>query len=103
MLESLPPGLLIYILIFILLFNAVRAYWPLRHVPGPFLARWTDLWRLFVVWGRKAHTVQLQLHKKHGDVVRLGPNCVSVSAPEVTGSIYGIGKGLVKAGISCSA
>ena len=80
----------------LLLFLASN-YWRLRHVPGPFLAAFTDLWRLFVVWGGKAEQVQIELHKKYGDVVRLGPNCVSISLPDVVGDIYGIGKGFIKA------
>jgi hypothetical protein len=35
-------------------------------------------------------------HEKYGDLVRLGPNCVSMCVPDIIDSIYGIGKGYVK-------
>jgi len=79
-----------------LVLSLVHNYWQLRHVPGPFPASLTNLWRLWEVLQRKPHDVQLALHRRYGDVVRLGPNCVSVSGPEYTSAIYGIGKGFVK-------
>ena len=85
----------------ILLFHFVPAYWRLRHIPGPTLAAFTDLWRLVVVWGGRAEISYFDLHKKYGDLVRVGPNCISVSKPDVIQSIYGIGKGFVKA--SCKS
>lgn len=71
-------------------------YAKLRHVPGPFLAKFTDLWRLLVVWRRDSHDTYLKLHKQYGDLVRLGPNNVSISKPDLIPSIYGIGKGFIK-------
>ncbi|KAM3420810.1 hypothetical protein BST61_g4055 [Cercospora zeina] len=59
-------------------------------MPGPLLARFTDLYRLLVVWRRDSHDTYLELHKKHGDLVRIGPNCVSISKPDVVNTIYGI-------------
>lgn len=70
----------------------------LRHIPGPFLAGCTDLSRLLLVWGRKSEVTYLKLHEKYGEVVRIGPNAVSVTGPDcdVVRNIYGIGKGFVK-------
>ena len=73
------------------------SYWRLRHIPGPLLAKLTDLWRLFLVYRRRPEETQLRLHRQYGDLVRLGPNCVSVSGPDTTLNIYGIGKGFIKA------
>ncbi|KAK5240673.1 hypothetical protein LTR40_013668, partial [Exophiala xenobiotica] len=48
---------------------------------------------------RDPHEVHLTLHKRYGNVVRLGPNCVSVTGSSAyIPQIYGIGKGLVKSG-----
>ncbi|KAK3072404.1 hypothetical protein LTR53_006897, partial [Teratosphaeriaceae sp. CCFEE 6253] len=68
----------------------------LKDVPGPFLAKFTDLWRLHVVWRRNSHDTYLKLHKQHGDLVRVGPNCVSISKPDMISTIYGIQKGYIK-------
>ncbi|KAF9890054.1 hypothetical protein FE257_006734 [Aspergillus nanangensis] len=65
-------------------------------IPGPFLASCSDLWRLYVVSRRHPHTVHQRLHRKYGELVRLGPNCVSVSDPEVIKTVYGINAGFNK-------
>ncbi len=39
---------------------------PLRAVPGPFLARLTDLWYLWTVQKGSFEQVNLHLHDKHG-------------------------------------
>ncbi|KAK3673769.1 hypothetical protein LTR78_006322 [Recurvomyces mirabilis] len=67
-----------------------------RDVPGPILAKFTDLWRLLVVWRRDSHDTYLKLHKKHGDLLRIGPNCISICKPDMIPIIYGIQKGYVK-------
>ena len=67
-----------------------------RNIPGPFLAQFTDLWRFFIVWRRDAHDTHLRLHKKYGDLVRIGPNCISICKPDIIPSVHGIGKGYVK-------
>ncbi|KAF1987245.1 putative P450 monooxygenase [Aulographum hederae CBS 113979] len=85
-----------YILALAIFVHLLSNYWRLRQVPGPFLANFTDLYRLWVVWSRQSHDIYLDLHKKYGDVVRIGPNCVSVIGPGVKDSIYGIGKGFIK-------
>ncbi|OHE95127.1 hypothetical protein CORC01_09514 [Colletotrichum orchidophilum] len=62
----------------------------LHAVPGPFLAKLTDLWRLVDVAQGHAHKTHLTLHAKHGQYVRLGPNVVSVQNVEVLKTIYSI-------------
>ncbi|KAG4292521.1 hypothetical protein FPRO06_12009 [Fusarium proliferatum] len=60
----------------------------LNHVPGPWLAGFTDLWRLFVVRGRRAQEVHIELHKKYGPAVRLGPRAVSITDTDALKVIY---------------
>ncbi|KAI1064255.1 hypothetical protein LB506_008055 [Fusarium annulatum] len=60
----------------------------LNHVPGPWLAGFTDLWRLFVVRGRRAQEVHVELHKKYGPGVRLGPRAVSIADTDALKVIY---------------
>ncbi|EXJ81496.1 hypothetical protein A1O3_07789 [Capronia epimyces CBS 606.96] len=89
--------LLIYAVPALWVFCLVRNYFALRSIPGPVAARFTDLYRLLLVLGRKPHERQLELHRRYGNMVRLGPNCVSVTGSSAyIGQIYGIGKGLVK-------
>jgi hypothetical protein len=66
-----------------------------RH-PGPFLASLTDWWRFYDVYRRRPERTQINLHRKHGSVVRLGPNTLSFSDPKALKSIYGLNKGFVK-------
>ncbi|CAG8972578.1 hypothetical protein HYALB_00011310 [Hymenoscyphus albidus] len=47
---------------------------PLKNIPGPFIAKFTDLWRLFDTLGGRAELTHIHLHAKYGPAVRLGPN-----------------------------
>lgn len=68
----------------------------LGQVPGPFLAGFTDLWRVLIVWGRRPEAVHINLHKKYGNVVRLGPRAVSVADGQAVKVIYGLNSGFTK-------
>lgn len=68
----------------------------LSKYPGPFLANFTDGWRFIDVYNRRPDITQLALHRKHGEVVRLGPNTLSFSDPAAIKTIYGLNKGFVK-------
>lgn len=62
----------------------------LRSIPGPFLAKFTDAWRLYKVYRGDFENCTIELHKKYGDVVRVGPNAVSIADPAAIESIYGL-------------
>jgi hypothetical protein len=66
----------------------VRSYLSLRHIPGPFFASLTNLPRLLWVLKNKAHDVHIDLHRKYGDLVRIGPNVVSIADPAEIPRIY---------------
>lgn len=72
----------------------------LHRYPGPLWARFTDLWRYIDVRGRRPEATHIALHKKHGDIVRLGPNVLSFSDPKAIRTIYGLNKGFVKVSYS---
>jgi len=74
----------------------------LAKIPGPFLAAYTDLWRFWLVWGRRPEKTHIALHEKHGPLVRIGPTTVSVSDPEAIKIIYSHNAGLIKVGFSLS-
>ncbi|KAI9737355.1 MAG: hypothetical protein M1834_009509 [Cirrosporium novae-zelandiae] len=61
---------------------------PLKSIPGPFLAKWTNFWRLIDVWRGRADITTRRLHEKYGSAVRIGPNCVSLSDPSLIKTIY---------------
>lgn len=71
-------------------------YFKLAHIPGPFLARFTDVIRLSWVVSYKAHDIHVAQHRKHGSLVRFGPNMVSVADPAEVGTIYGFSKPWLK-------
>ncbi|PYI00686.1 cytochrome P450 [Aspergillus sclerotiicarbonarius CBS 121057] len=69
----------VLLLALLALFRALRNYRCLRAIPGPPLAGWSDLWRIFARslphYGQRLSN----LHQKYGRVVRLGPNFVSIA------------------------
>lgn len=60
----------------------------LRSIPGPSLAKLTDLWRAFYTHGGRVDVKHLELHRKYGPAVQIGPNCVSISDPGLIRTIY---------------
>lgn len=61
---------------------------PLKNIPGPFLAKFSNIWRFANHYGQSHIETQRKLHEKHGDIVRLGPNCVSVADASLIKTIY---------------
>ncbi|CAK7208017.1 hypothetical protein SEUCBS139899_010851 [Sporothrix eucalyptigena] len=62
---------------------------PLRKYPGPFWARWTNIWRLYHAWSGKYQWTIEKLHNKYGPVIRIGPNLLDLDYPELIKTIYG--------------
>lgn len=71
-------------------------FYGTRSIPGPFLAKFTDLWlALHSKNGHRSEVVH-QLHLKHGSIVRIAPNHVSIADPAALPTIYGHGSGALK-------
>lgn len=70
-----------------LLWNKYRTY--LVDIPGPAIAAYTDLWRVYDVAKGKAHLTAIRLHQRHGPIVRTGPRHVSIADPSLIPVIYG--------------
>jgi hypothetical protein len=68
----------------------------LRRLPGPFLARFSGLYRLSMVAGGRAPGEYQKIHEKYGRIVRVGPNHVSISDPSMIPLVYGIGSKFLK-------
>jgi hypothetical protein len=63
-----------------LVFSSILQYWHLRHIPGPPLAGWTNLWLMQSMNGKeKFYDIRKRLHQKYGPVQRYGPNRVMFS------------------------
>ncbi|KAK0649763.1 cytochrome P450 [Cercophora newfieldiana] len=61
---------------------------PLRKYPGPFLAGFTNLWRLWQVVSADYAPRMKKLHEKYGPVVRIGPNLLDLDLPEISRVVY---------------
>ena len=68
----------------------------LNKYPGPTLAAFTNWWRFWEVYKRRPDIAHLRLHRELGDIVRLGPNCLSFADPKALKTIYGLNKGFTK-------
>lgn len=61
---------------------------PLKKYPGPFLAGWTNLWRLRQAISAEYAPRMKKLHEKYGPVVRIGPNLLDIDYPELSRTVY---------------
>jgi hypothetical protein len=68
----------------------------LRDIPGPTVAKYTRLWKLHSVWKGDHQNAAIDLHRKYGALVRIGPKHVSVSDTDAIQVIYGLNKGFTK-------
>ncbi|KAL2059856.1 hypothetical protein VTL71DRAFT_10011 [Oculimacula yallundae] len=68
----------------------------LCKLPGPRVARYSNFWRLRTSNSGFAPQKFRELHRKYGDVVRIGPNHVSISDPSLIPIIYGVSSKFIK-------
>ena len=73
----------------------------LSRFPGPAMAALTGWWRFWDVFKGEAHKTHIRLHRKHGDIVRLGPNVLSFASPSAVKDIYGLNRGFSKVKVKC--
>ncbi|KAK4185788.1 benzoate 4-monooxygenase cytochrome P450 [Podospora australis] len=59
-----------------------RHFSPLRNIPGPFFASFTRLWHIHRILKGDQNLELIRLHEKHGHIVRIAPNEVSLSHPD---------------------
>ncbi|ROW01955.1 hypothetical protein VMCG_05598 [Cytospora schulzeri] len=69
---------------------------PLRGIPAPFPAQFSNLWLLLVCRKGKRYEIVDDVHKKLGPVVRIQPDHVSVADDKAIQVIYGHGNGFLK-------
>ena len=92
------PIIIIFLLGCLIVWQVILNTLKLRSIKGPFIARYTDLWRVLKVHQGDMHNVYIELHQKYGSLVRVGPNCISISGPEALAAIYNISEKLPKVG-----
>lgn len=76
--------------------HLLRTFWKLRDIPGPFWAKFTDLYRAGMVKTGRSHEIYQAYHEKYGSLLRLGPNMVSVADPAAIPVIYPMRPGFPK-------
>ncbi|KAF7879414.1 hypothetical protein EAF04_000610 [Stromatinia cepivora] len=84
---SLTGSILIYRIVF----------HPLRHFPGPLAAKCSKLTHVMRLLGNSDNYLQTHaLHKVYGDIVRIGPNELSIIKPEAVQALIGLGSKCTK-------
>jgi hypothetical protein len=69
---------------------------PLRKYPGPFIASGSRIFKLLSVASGKTEQSRINLHRKYGRVVRLGPNELAMASPQAAREVLTAGKGFHK-------
>ncbi|KAF7933325.1 hypothetical protein BELL_0129g00150 [Botrytis elliptica] len=64
---------------------------PLRHIPGPFLARFTRVWYCWEIYKGHFERTNQQLHTRYGPIVRIAPHEYSIDDVNAAKVIYSIG------------
>lgn len=87
----IPAGLVLF-----WLFPYLTSNGSIRDVPGPFAAKFSNLWLLLQCRQGKRYKSVDEAHKKHGKLVRIQPDHVSVADESAIQIIYGHGNGFLK-------
>ena len=69
---------------------------PLSRFPGPLLARLTPFWRAYRELLGDTPQVFQQWHLAYGTIIRVAPNELDVSSPEIVDAVYKKGRVYVK-------
>ncbi|KAK3208792.1 hypothetical protein GRF29_77g2028712 [Pseudopithomyces chartarum] len=70
---------------------------PLLLIPGPLLAKLSNLWLMYQCRRGKRYLAVHSAHQTYGKVLRIAPNHISIADASAIPVIYGHGKGLLKA------
>lgn len=80
--------LIIAVVGFVAWLFATRQQSGLSKFPGPFLASITPAYRAWYAYFYPQSVLELELHKKYGPIVRIAPNVLSFSDPDVQAHVY---------------
>lgn len=81
----------------VLVYQLYRTYSRLKHIPGPFIAKFTNLYRFILARRGFLHLYLDVAHKRYGPAVRFGPNLVCICDPEAIPTIFNHRGGFPKA------
>ena len=94
---SVPiPMLVLLCVLSVLYFRAFSG--PLGPIPGPLSARFSRLWMVKHSLQGDMHRTMIKIHKQYGNLVRTGPNEVSVAELSAIKKIYAAGTKFSKSG-----
>lgn len=62
---------------------------PLHHIPGPLLARSTQICQFYSLLRGRPRVDQQSMHQRYGPVVRIGPNEVSIADTAALAPVFG--------------
>ncbi|CAN8096549.1 unnamed protein product [Discula destructiva] len=101
LLTGMMPFLLHWWFVFVPAIIVTRALYnnyssPTRKYPGPWLARYTRLWKTLSTASEHTHWDHVALHREYGPVVRIAPNEVSLASPEAARTLLSAGKHFYK-------
>jgi benzoate 4-monooxygenase len=68
----------------------------LKSIPGPFAAKFSNLWLLLQARQGKRYLSVNEAHKKYGKLVRIQPDHVSIADESAIPIVYGHGNGFLK-------
>ncbi|KAI0659811.1 high nitrogen upregulated cytochrome P450 monooxygenase 2 [Cubamyces menziesii] len=93
---ALQAALVSVVSIFSTMLVSIAAYrlspfHPLAQYPGPLGCRLSKFWMAILSFSGRQHIYIQNLHKRYGDVVRIGPNELSFRDPSVLNAMYGPG------------
>lgn len=74
----------------------IRYRHDLRKIPGPFLASFSNIDRIWSCVREDQMNYHISLHRKYGRLVRVGPNHVSISGSNAIQQIYSISTKFIK-------
>lgn len=90
---------LIFTPLWILLYYFVpyfTTYKHLRHIPGPFIAKFSKLWLAHHSRKGQRYAAVHSAHKRYGTLVRIGYNHISIADERGTQVVYAHGNGFLK-------
>lgn len=85
---------LLYVVIYCIY---LYAFHPLAGYPGPFLAKFTNLYSGYYAWTGDIHLDQFRCHQRYGPVVRYAPNRLMINSLSALNAIYGHSSPTIKA------
>lgn len=81
-----------YIIIFFIILCVLKLVGTrlngLKGLPGPWLASFSNLWKVIAVYRDEMHIKGAAIHDKYGPIVRIGPHHVSVSSSESFNKVH---------------